>query len=276
MGKSLKARLIIVEVERGSVDLNALTLAQEHASAGHFALSMSGYIHFLAGRMEKLGETLQANQEEWRADIRAREVTHDRTPENLAGLLLGLDQFLAYAVAIEAISKAEAMDYFNQGYDALCLSSDSQASHQSEDDPVERFLQLVRSSVLTGNAHLLNPETGHEPDNAERYGWREIEVGTGDNFRREWRSRGSSIGWVDETEVYLDPDGVFAMVQKFGKDQGMPLPVSQQTLWKRMRERGLLVREDTRETNKVRKTVCGVRIQVIQIRLSLLFNSDET
>lgn len=64
--------------------------------------------------------------------------------------------------------------------------------------------------------------------------------------------------------MYLDPDETFAIVDELARATSEPLGLTQRTLWKGLQERGLLrSREASRETHTIRKTVLGVRQNVL-------------
>jgi hypothetical protein len=85
-----------------------------------------------------------------------------------------------------------------------------------------------------------------------------VTVGTGDYEREEWRPQGERIGWLEDEDLYLEPDAALAAVQKQGRDSGEPLAVTGRTLRKRLHERGLLLSTDeARQVLTVRKTLEG-------------------
>jgi hypothetical protein len=113
----------------------------------------------------------------------------------------------------------------------------------------------------------------------ERWGWEERVVGRtkdGDEIT-DWRPLGERIGWVDPTyTVYLDPDAVYAIVQRFARDQNTSLPITLETLEKRLDERGFLVTEDRggKHRLRTRKTVAGHPRLVLQMAVDFLGNPD--
>src|SRR5262249_24349042 len=70
--------------------------------------------------------------------------------------------------------------------------------------------------------------------------------------------QGKRIGWVDGTDLYLQPDAAFAEAQGLARDQGEALPVAPRTLWKRLREKGALASwDEKRMRNPGRRTLEG-------------------
>ena len=61
------------------------------------------------------------------------------------------------------------------------------------------------------------------------------------------------------------------MAQKLARDQGTSLPIKQRTLWKRLAEHGLLAsRDSARGTSTVRRTIEGMRRELLHLRTSAL------
>ena len=56
----------------------------------------------------------------------------------------------------------------------------------------------------------------------------------------EWHRLGAQIGWLDGNDLYLEPDSAYAVAQRLARDQGHSLPVNKNTMWKRLKEKGLL------------------------------------
>ncbi|MDA1349166.1 MAG: FHA domain-containing protein [Chloroflexi bacterium] len=77
----------------------------------------------------------------------------------------------------------------------------------------------MQRTLAGGRAHVASPD-GREPVDPAAWGWRQVEIGVGDNVRFEWRPKGSCIGWLDEGELYLEPDTAYTEVQRMARDGG--------------------------------------------------------
>lgn len=271
-GQSLRARMFVLEVKSGDVDVDQLTLAQQVASDGLYAQAMAGYFQYLAPRIEGLKRTLIERQRELRAVARRDGSFHDHTYEIWASLMVGFEQFLEFALDIAAISDGEMEELLKECWQALRQAAQAQDIHQRSEDPTGRFLALLGAAISTGKAHVADAKSLEEPkEQADHWGWREKTVGTGDYARVEWQSQGDRVGWLDGDNLLLEPDAAFAMVQRLGRDQGTSLALSQTTLWKRMDEKGLLAsKEPSQNRNKVRWLIGGDRKRVIHIKTSAL------
>jgi len=228
---SLKARAMISQVPRGTVDLAKLTSMQGAAGTGVLALAMAGYVRWLAGQYEALEGSLGPRQAGLRDE--ARKASHHlRTPENVASLFLGWDQWLRYAKATGAITADEAGALANRVWGALLELGDAQARYLAEGDHVEAFFRALRSLLVSGDGRLTPVGAVTDPG---RFGW-----------------DGRPFGWATADDVYLDPDVSFAEARKWAERADTPLGVGKLQLQDDMRERGLLASHDPdRSTTKV-------------------------
>lgn len=260
VGQSLTARMVILEINHGDVDLQVLTELQNYAAGGILAQAMAGYIAWLAPRLDELKQKLSQRKNEFRNLIRqsGKVVAHDRTPDNLASLLVGLDMFLKYAVERGAITADDAKELFSQGFKTLLEIGEAQAQYQRSEDPVERFIELINAAITTGIAHVADAQTGGMPDDGRLWGWRDRD-----------KSNGTLIGWIDGDDLLLQPDTAFKTAQIMAREQGMALPITRRTLWRRLQQKGLLVSfEEGRWTQ--RWYIQGVQKRVIHLHKDLL------
>ncbi|MDK1021840.1 MAG: hypothetical protein QGD90_09425 [Candidatus Hydrogenedentes bacterium] len=274
--QSLRARILIIELSSGDIDLAKLTQAQSEASEGRLAQAMAGYIQWLAPRIETLKKHTPENLKGFRARARENQVSHDRTPDIVASLALGWDTFLQFAHHAEAITDEEQAAYSDQCWQTLLEVAEAQAGYQADEEPAARFLALLSSVVATGQAHLVDAGSGEKPDSPESWGWRKRTFTSGGFEQEEWQPKGNRIGWVDASDVYLDPDASFAAVQRLASQQGSSLAITQQTLWKRLAEKGKLASQESRggkSRNKVRKMIGGHRRTVIHFFTDTLLPS---
>lgn len=261
-GKSLRARMFVIEVSPGDVDWEKLTTCQEDAANGVYAQAMAGFIQWLAPRYESIRKQLQ---EEIR--ILRKEATqsgmHKRTPDIVANLAVGLRYFLEFAQEVGAITEEERQALWQRIWKALGEVASAQKAHLAASDPVERFLELVRAAIASGKAHVAGPD-GQTPENPEGWGWRY-------EYDRD-NSQGNRIGWIDGDNLYLEPEASYGVAQRLARDGGEPLSVGSKTLHKRLDERSLLASKEKGRL-VVRKTLEGERRHVLHLNKSTLFPS---
>lgn len=240
---SLKARTMISKLGKGTVDLARLTRMQGAARDGVLALAMAGYVRWLAGRYEVAAAAAGPRQAGLRDE--ARKASHHlRTPENVASLFLGWDQWLRYAKAMSAITADETGALANRAWGALLDLGDAQARYLAEGNHVEAFLRALRALITTGDGLLTPVGTVTDP---ARFGW-----------------QGRPFGWATGNDVYLDPDVSYAEARKWAERSDIPLGVGKLQLQNDMRERGLLASTD-KDRSTVKVTLGNKRPRVLHL-----------
>ena len=269
-GQSLRARLLVLELTPGEISADALSAAQADAAEGLFAAAMAGYLRWLAPQIDKLRETLPGRQRALR-DVLVQDAQHRRTPEVAARLIVGWETFLRFAEEAGAVSRADAACLLTRARAALTDSAEVQRAHQASEEPATQFLALLRAAISSGRAHLADADSGAQPDDPACWGWQLNLVGSGNYEREAWRPNGERLGWIRQDDLFLEPETAFAAAQKLARDQGTSIPIKQRTLWKRLAEQGLLAsRDPARGTNTVRRTIEGMRRDLLHVRPSAL------
>lgn len=105
-GHSIAARLAVVEVRRGDVNLARLSECQRDAAAGLYASAMAGFVAWLAPRYASVRAGLDAERTQLRDGFVGR-YPHARTPDTVANLLIGLRYLLRFAQRTGAIDREE-------------------------------------------------------------------------------------------------------------------------------------------------------------------------
>jgi hypothetical protein len=262
-GQSLRSRMFILEVSPGDVDWTTMSVCQEHAAQGLYAQALAGFVQWLALRCDTIKDGLRTEIAKLRQYTHA---THKRTPDIVANLAVGFWYFLRFALEFEAITKNECEDLWERCWQALTDAAAAQATHQRASEPARRFLELLTAALANGKAHVAS-HTGAFPADAEAWGWRM------ESAEHGWQSKGARVGWLNESDLYLEPDAAFASAQELAKSQGDSLPVTPQTLRKRLKEHGYLASVDTaRETLTIRRNLEGKQRDVLHLHKNIFLN----
>jgi hypothetical protein len=263
-GHSLRARMVVVEVGAGDVDVAALTAMQATAEAGALAEALAGYVSWLARQKNSFA----ARERNLRAEARG---PHARTPENVAALMLGVETAFRFATDVGAIEPAEAARLKSEAWSTLLGLAEAQAAFLRTESPIERFVSLITAVVSSCRGHIASVDAD-EPTSAESLGWRE--VARDREGAPILRGQGRCIGWIKGNDLYLEPNAAYAEAQELARVQHATIPVAQQTLWKRLDEQGLLKSKDPgRHTTK--KQVAGTRMRVIHLDAGTLFENAD-
>jgi hypothetical protein len=259
-GQSLRARMMLVELRANEVDWQKVTAAQALAASGVYAMTMATFVMWMASRINDLCQEFQATRLELRKGIEAE---HKRTADVVAQLAAAWDIFLLFAIDIGATDEAHANLIQQQVWAGLTEVAAEQRTLQQASDPVTRFRDLILAALNTGRAHVARADDGLAPQQAKRWGWQRTDV--------EWLPRGDCIGWIEDDNLYLEPDVSYAVASKIGS-----VGVSAETLSARMADKGVTVIEQgKRRRYRVRRTIKGGRPRVLHVRnLGWLFYSQ--
>jgi hypothetical protein len=257
-GHSIRARLLILEIPKFAIKTSDLTACQNDAQAGLYAEAMGGFIQWIAGRYEEVRTAFGRKV----AACRSRallDVAHARTPDMVANLQAGFELYLDFGVHAGAIDTTERDRLAGRCWDALSDAAAAQAKHQAATEPTARFLAVLRSLFASGRAHLASRTGGEPADEPGACGW--VDAGSGVLVRR-----GDCIGWAEGGDIYLEPTAAYRAVQVAASAAGESLSVSEQTLRKRLHEKGLLASVDeARQTLTVRRMINGSAKSVLHL-----------
>jgi hypothetical protein len=259
-GQSLRARMLVLEVEAGDLDWNKLTECQNQAARGVFAEATAGFIQWVASKYNQV-------HEEFRSEVaRLRQTVvggHRRTPTIIADLGAAFQVWLTYARDIGAITSEEFDGLWGRVWSALVEAGEAQVDHQQTEEPVTQFLARINAAITSGRAHVAAPD-GSAPESAEGWGWRPVTIGN--EGQRDWRSSGYRIGWLDREHLYLEPHAAHVAAQEIARNAGAAALPNPKTLHKRLHERGMLASTDPgRGKLTVRRTLEGRRHDVLHL-----------
>jgi hypothetical protein len=228
---------------------------------------MGGFIKWLSLDLEGRREKFAGHVLELRNEV-AQTNLHARTPQMIAELRAGFELFVEFAADAGAVSPVDASELRRGCGMAMGLAAVSQSKYQLATDPAIRYIELLRSLLALGRAHLQS-RVGAEPQRSpEACGWRK---------GVSWEPRGECIGWVDDDNIYIEPSAAFQKVQAGARDTGETIGITEGTLRKRLNEKGFLAStEFARETLTVRRTIGGSSKSVLHFLRSTILPDEDS
>jgi hypothetical protein len=247
-GESILARVVNVEVKPHSVNKQKLNQCQDDATAGLYAQSMSGYLLWLSQGYSTLRTRVHQRIRELRLSA-TKSDQHLRTPENLANLGVGIEMFLKFALAKQAITPVEFQKRWDHCWETLITLGAAQNVQQQNEDPIREALRLLASADQAGQIFFRCPDGSEVGQNSQAL--------RTDNF----------IGWRnDENSDWLcEPNRLYAKIKRLFEEQGRTLPLKKSDLFQRMIDRGYLPRSDEPDRYTVKRKIDGERKRVIAI-----------
>ena len=261
-GLSLRARVLVLEQEKGVISPADLSACQADAAAGLYMFAMAGFIQWFACDYDRIQAAFHRRAAELRtAALMAG--AHSRTPDIVASLQAAFEMFLDFCVYCGAIGSSERDHLREECWAALREAARAQADHQTASDPTARFLSLVRSAMNTGRAHLRVIDSDGTACSDESLGWR--------REGQTWKPQGDCIGWVRGDDADLEFTAAYRIVQIMAKDVNEPFATSEQILKKRLHEKGLLASTDkAHQTLTVRRKISGTTKSVLHFQRETL------
>ncbi|OGT28244.1 MAG: hypothetical protein A2Z17_00550 [Gammaproteobacteria bacterium RBG_16_66_13] len=270
-GQSLRARIFTLHVGPQDVDWSRLTEAQAAGREGLYARAMAGYVQWLAGRYGRLRGEIRETVEAMRRGLQGR--SHRRTSTIEANLLLGVELFLEFAAEVGAVGEQERGRLREESAAAIAEAAAAQEEHQRAAEPTRRFLELLRSALASGDAHVASVDGG-PPDNPRAWGWRSRGVVLAGEEPVQCEPMGKRVGWTAGEEVYLDKDAAHRAAQAASGQAGEGLAIGSQTLVRRLKEQGLLASLDPDGKHlEPRVVVEGVRRRVLHLKRATVLPS---
>jgi hypothetical protein len=262
-GHSLRARFLPLPLVLGDITSEKLSACQRDADDGLYAGAMAGYVAWLQPQYGSIN--LKAAIAALRMPAEGNQ--HSRTPTLLSNLSIGLEYLLRFALEVGAIDESQAEGLRRRGAAAFRAAATEQTEGLQEADPAIRFLRLLVACLASGTAHLEGPDGG-PPKDPHVWGW---------TPGGQPRPGSRMVGWVDREDVYLQPEAALAVVQHLAGAHNSSIPVSESTLWKRLKEGGYLASWDkNRKRNKIRKDIGGVRARsVLHLQATTLHPVEE-
>lgn len=274
-GASLKARLIIVDMRPGEVDRAALAGYQATAKSGAYARAMAGYARWLAPRLDSLRGALEDRANQLRSEFweHGKSDLHARTPDALASLMVGWETFLQYAQDDAGLPEAEAQILLQRVKRTLIGMMANQVDLVGLEDPVTRFIDLVRGALNAGHCHVTDLD-GAPPANPQACGWVRTPRGILDpnsTTLEAWAPKGSFIGFMPSRRpglIWLIPKAAYAAAQDFAHRQREPPLPSSRMLWNHLVESGYLIDRDSHRGNRFgkRRKLSGATYTFLEMR----------
>lgn len=263
-GHSVRARMMILELAPGDIDLAKLTNAQSNRTL--YKYTLAAFIQWVAASRPDIRD--------YSAQVRDQNLStgHARTPAMIGGLVASIAQFLAWCSQTGAVSKTKAESLLANASEEIVAAGRRQITYLENIDPVEVFAAAVRDVFGRRLGHI-RTQSGGIPRKAELLGWLRQEDNQSDI--PTFTSYGPCIGWVnwDQGELYLNAETGYNVVKKAA---GSEISLSKQTLMKRLKEANMLTRiDEPRQRNTVRVTAERHPHQVLSLSIPLVLDITE-
>ncbi len=259
-GQSVLARLLTVEVAAGDIDNQKLSRLQGLGADGVPARAMYGYLQWIARNFDSLEADVLKRQHAWRDRAREGSSPHDRFPDLIASLQVGIEHFLCFAMDCSIIDQSKKDELLERSWEGLQRVVEHQREYQGYSSPATCFIKLLKTGFATGRCYLSN-RLGHEPDMCLAVGWNAGKSAGGG-------PSGTRIGWLKEGSVYLLPQAAYQAAQNIAGVDAR-IDIDEHMLRRHLKNGGHLAStSEGRGKIPIRKVFEGVEHEVLHFRLS--------
>ena len=267
-GHSLQARLVIINMKKGSTDTGVLSQLQDYAQTGDLAQLNANFIRWIAaaaddGIIEQyFNDALSSCAKQLPAE------GHARTRDNLSQMLTGLWIYLQYAVDV-GVMHLEAADIFKlQAIKTVLALSQIQAGVDKDASDAERFVKVLQSALSMGSCHLA-AQGGGSPKYHTAAGWKL----TGSGEYQKIEGQGVKVGWMNDKHVFIDVTAAQKVVKQLSQAAGNYLGSSDRAVIKALYEANMLA-EVSKDRLTIKVTVEGQRRNLLCMDTNLFMDID--
>lgn len=225
-GESSNARLLSIEVNRDSIDLDILTKAQKKANI--LGISMRGYIEWLIEQLndeneseDTLADTLVYNFETYRDELRKKyeKGVHGRTIEAISWLKVGFTSMLQYMIDKGVIDESIYESYESRLNIATEELIDNQTQLTTSNSPTDEFLNTIKELIDSNS----------------------IKLATLDNENKVVEEKLEYLsGYRDKDYYYFYTDKIYGSFKQEQYRKGRSMHIGQRELVKQLREEGIV------------------------------------
>ena len=253
-GTSLRTRIIVIEIQgykekngkeiAGDINKQVLSELTTYASSGGFSQVMSSYIQYISKNHDQIKKDVDLLFNKYRKKF--NNGSYGRIIDNAVNIFIGISMFLKFAHHKDIITTEEAKNISSEHKKVLMDYLESNKALQASQDPVDRFIELIRSALSSGTAHICD-YGGGVPLNgtASVLGWNMPNAFSTDNTQP--MAKGQKIGWIRNDKIFLIPDVAFTLISETSRRQGKAFELTKSTIIKRLDERGVLIETQNRK-----------------------------
>jgi hypothetical protein len=252
VGQSSRARLVIINSDKDSINFDLLTELQKIGKNGDFSKFLGSFVQWIAETWDQISHDIHIVFEKYRDHFNAS-TKHSRTAPNLAHLMVGIIFYARFCISKNLMAMDESEKFIEHSLDILTGLIEVQNDHQNISDPVELFLMCLQGAIENKRAHIVLPK------NADRIFGKYMGYSDGSSVHPGFPD-GEPIGHFDNGQLIIKPDICLGIVKRYAEDKRLRLHLSTEAMGKHFKAKGLLVTDSNRTTAK--RSINGRRDRV--------------
>lgn len=210
------ARIFVVEIQPGDINIDKLTEIQKKAHLLPHA--MSSFIGWLQHHMDDIRVGFVKRFGELRSQS-SQNSFHRKLPEQISFLMFALETVISWLVDKNILCDDMARELAEEGWGIFTRISERHSQRIAEEDPIKLFEDIMDAMITQGKVRL-----EHRTALGQEIGG----------------SQGALIGYYDERHVYMMPTLLWHELSHFCITEGTHFPFSKHTLYKMLWDRKLI------------------------------------
>jgi hypothetical protein len=214
--QSTLARTLVIEMKKGDIDTEKMAELQKKSYL--LPSAMFSFISWLKERIDDMRKEFPGRFMSLRT-LAFNDTIHRRLPELSAFLQFSYEIILSWAVDKDVITEKDKVIRMTESWGIFKNAIKEHSDRLQQEDPVEKFKDILSTLIAQGKVRL------DGKNNADSI------MGS---------ATGELIGYHDEDFLYLIPSAIWKSVQVFCRDSNTHFPVSKNTLYQMLRNRGVI------------------------------------
>jgi hypothetical protein len=226
--QSSLARIFIIEVAKGDIDIERLSELQSRSNLLPHA--MSSHLHWI--RNEGI-RNMQMKFREKFPQLRAQAsdgLLHHKLPEQVAFLQFAMSNVLNWALDKKVISDSKAKELVDESWEVFTSAAKAMQNRIGNEDPVSKFIDILSSLIFQKKVNISHKNNGGEFIGGKVEGPCE------------------PIGWYDNDFYYLLPTPLWKAINSYAFASREDFPVSKNTLYMMLGKRNIIDTRDRKHT----------------------------
>ena len=256
ISESTTARLLCVEFEKSSVNLNVLTECQKNKLS--LNRTMTGFIEWLIANADTLAAELQQRFEQLRADCFAMDSATDTSKkliEVCAFMHIAMDCALQYFIEAGAVDSEYKKDILHQLDEDIQTLIEKQSAAIATTSPTKQFMDVIGNLFADGTIYTK-------------------EIGgaiTGQTYGKNF------VGWHDRNNYYFavseNTGNIYVAVKQYYQKHDIAFEIQPKELYRRLLDEGIISKADKGRYTTV-KAVDNEQHRVLVIPKALFKSGD--
>jgi hypothetical protein len=254
--QSTLARVLLIQIGNGDIEKGKLTTFQQKSTL--LPNAMSSFIHWVRKDIDNIQKQFDMKFQELRQKaVETGKLNHLKLCEQVAFQQYSINLITDWANQKNAMSNKEVSNLREDAWEVFMENAENLQARLKSEDPVEQLQDIVSTLLLQGKIALKQKDTTARTLSMNYIGDADSEL----------------LGYYDNEYVYFIPTALWNAIQKFCRSEGRHFPVKSHTLYRMMREKGLLSTRGTENTRTER--ICGESKRFLIVKKEFVLSDEK-